>query len=209
MNRQPVFQNLLGDDWNKLGEVVRRHYFLRPNSSDYICVSGKMLEVYHSAFAKLLIPFGLLFGAIVPFKGKNILTDVHYNASPENANIYWDRVFKFPRRDYHFKSHMEPQGQHEAIEFVRFGMGIRLRVSAEEGALVFRDIGYLWRILGLDIPIPGRWVMGSVYVEERPISVNSFSMQMILKHPMFGVLFRYQGRFELGGHESALARHQS
>ena len=197
MSEQPVFQTLLGDNWNKLGEVVRRHYFLRPRSDDYICVSGEMVEVYHSTFAKVLIPFGVLFGAIVPYKGKNIPTDVHYNASPKNGNIYWDRVFKFPRGDFHFKSHMEPVKQHEAIEFVRFGMGIRLKVSAEDGALVFRDTSYVWRIFGTDIPFPGRWVMGSVYVEERPLSANSFSMKMILEHPIFGELFRYKGCFQL------------
>jgi hypothetical protein len=108
MINKSVFQIVLGDDWERLGAVVRRHYFLKPESDDYICVSGEMLDISHSAIAKLLIPFGLLFGALVPFKGKNIPTDVHYNASPNNSNIYWNRVFKFARGNFHFKSHMVP-----------------------------------------------------------------------------------------------------
>lgn len=40
------------------------------------------------------------------------------------------------------------------IEYVRFGIGMRLAVSAEEGALVFRDLGYVWRVAGLRIPLP-------------------------------------------------------
>ncbi|MAZ66545.1 MAG: hypothetical protein CMF25_05495 [Kangiellaceae bacterium] len=197
MINKSVFQIVLGDDWERLGAVVRRHYFLKPESDDYICVSGEMLDTSHSAIAKLLIPFGLLFGALVPFKGKNIPTDVHYNASPSNSNIYWNRVFKFARGNFHFKSHMVPVASNHVIEYVRFGVGIRLRVTAEEGALVFRDIGYVWNVFGFLIPIPGKWLMGNVYVEERPVDDNRFSMQMILTHPWFGVLFKYSGHFAL------------
>jgi len=197
MNSKSVFQIVLGDDWDKLGGVIKNHYFLKPESSDYICVSGFMSEITHSAIAKLLIPFGLLFGAVVPYKGKNIPIDVHYRSSPENSNIYWDRVFKFESGDFHFKSFMEPVRENEVIEFVRFGVGIRLRVTAENSALVFRDTGYIWRLMGHDIPFPGRWLMGSVYVEERPIDERYFSMKMTLKHPLLGTLFKYVGKFEL------------
>jgi len=156
-----------------------------------------MTEVKHSLVAKLLIPFGLLFGAVVPFQGRNIPIDVHYNSNSGNSNIYWDRDFKFQRGSFHFKSFMEPVKQNEVIEFVRFGIGIRLRVTVEDKALVFRDIAYVWRIFGYDLPIPGRWLMGEVYVEERPIDDQSFSMKMTLTHPLAGTLFKYSGEFEL------------
>lgn len=199
MNDKPVFQAVLGDDWKDLGVIIQDHYFLRPRSADYICVSGEMTEIKHSLAAKMLIPFGLLFGAVVPFQGKNIPIDVHYNASLENSNIYWDRDFKFKRGSFHFKSFMEPVKQNEVIEFVRYGIGIRLRVTVEGQALVFRDIGYIWRIFGYDLPIPGRWLMGKVYVEERPISDQYFSMKMTLMHPLVGSLFEYRGEFSLNG----------
>lgn len=197
MSDKPVFQSVLGDDWNDLGEIIQKHYSLRPMSSDYICVSGEMLEIKHSLAAKLLIPFGLIFGAIVPFQGRNIPIDVHYNSNPENSNIYWDRDFKFKRGSFHFKTHMEPVKQYEVIEFVRFGMGIRLAVTVEDQALVFRDIGYIWRIWGYDLPIPGNLLMGKVYVEERPINNDSFSMKMTLTHPLVGTLFKYSGTFQI------------
>lgn len=197
MNDKTVFEQVLGDDWNKLGSIIRQHYFLKPNSTDYICVTGEMSEIYHSMAGKLLIPFGMIFGALVPYKGRNIPIDVHYKASVDNANIYWDRVFKFDRGDYHFKSHMEPVKENEVIEFVRFGMGIRLKVTEENSALIFRDVGYIWRLFGYDLAIPGRWLMGKIYVEERPLDDQSFSMNMSLSHPLLGELFRYSGVFEL------------
>ena len=157
-----------------------------------------MSEIYHSAIAKLFLPFGMLFGAVVPYQGKNVPIDVHYSCSKDNANIYWDRVFKFSERNhYHFKSHMEHTGDNEVIEFVRFGVGMRLKVTAEDGAMVFRDAGYIWRLFGRDIPIPVGLLFGRAYVEERPVDENNFEMKMVLEHPLFGVMFRYEGEFNM------------
>lgn len=163
---ETVFQKVLGTQWHQLGDVIRRHYFLRPYTDDYICVRGVMSKIYLSTIAKLFLPFGLLFGAIVPYRGSNVPIDVHYNASKKNSNIYWDRVFKFSDNNhFHFKSHMEPVCENEVIEFVRFGVGIRLSVTVEEGALVFRDKGYIWRMFGVNIPIPVGLFLGRAYVD--------------------------------------------
>ena len=166
-------------------------------------VDGIMEEVHHSLFAKLLIPFGLLFGAIVPFRGRDVPVSVHYASSPNDANLYWDRAFTF-RTDkcFHFKSYMAHVKNNEVIEFVRFGVGMRLLVTAEDGALVFRDKGYVWRIFGFILPIPAGLFFGSAYVEERPIDADSFSMKMELSHALFGILFRYRGRFSIASDPS-------
>ncbi|RNF35097.1 DUF4166 domain-containing protein [Paracoccus methylarcula] len=197
--RQPVFHEILGDDWYRLGGVVRRHYFLRAFSDDHICVRGRMHEVWHGAAARLLIPFARIFGALVPYRGTDVPIEVDYRARPGDSTIHWDRVFHFAGRPaFHFRSHMEPAGGNRVIEFVRFGIGMRLKVTAEEGALVFRDAGYIWRILGIDMPLPVGLVLGRAYIEERPVDASHFSMRMTLTHPLFGELFRYSGSFALG-----------
>jgi hypothetical protein len=133
---ETIFQKILADSWGDLGSVIRQHYFLRPYSDDYICVRGEMSEIYHSGIAKLFLPFGVLFGAVVPYRANDVAVDVHYSSCKKNANIYWDRVFKFSERNhYHFKSYMEPVQGNEVIEFVRFGVGMRLKVTAENGAI--------------------------------------------------------------------------
>lgn len=195
---EPVFQRVLGDEWHELGNVVRRHFFLRPYSRGHVCVSGEMSEVYHSRIAKILIPFGLLFGAIVPYRGRHVPIDVHYDASPDSRNIYWDRIFRFPNgRVFHFRSFMEPIGEGEVVEFVRFGVGMRLRVTAEDDAIVFRSTGYVWRLFGFFVPVPVQLFFGNAYVEERPAGDDRFTMKMELEHPLLGTLFRYQGAFDL------------
>lgn len=195
---EPVFHTVLGPGWQTLGTVIRRHYFLRPRTRDAITVTGVMDEVYHSGLATLLIPFGRLFGGIVPYRGTDVPIAVHYTSNPGNANIHWDRVFRFAgRQPFHFRSHMEPGRGGEVIEFVRFGLGVRLAVTAEDGALVFRDRGYVWRLLGHDIPLPIHLLFGRAYVEERPVDDLSFTMRMVISHRLFGDLFRYSGRFTI------------
>lgn len=199
-SKEPVFKQLLGERWNELGPVIREHYFLRPYSADAVSVDGIMLEVKHSRVAKLLLPMFQFFGALVPYAGVNVPVVVHYRCQPTERRIYWRRVFRFPKRaEFHFRSYMEPVANGEMIEFVRFGVGMRLAVTAEAGALVFRDKGYVWRIGSLLVPLPLGWLLGSAYIEERPISDTEFSMQMTLTHPWFGELFQYRGRFVLPG----------
>ncbi|WP_091792931.1 DUF4166 domain-containing protein [Lysobacter sp. yr284] len=196
--RQPVFQQVLGEDWHRLGEVIRRHYFLRGFSDDYTCVKGTMQEVWHSAIAKCLIPFARIFGALVPYRGTDVPIEVHYNARPDDGTVHWDRVFHFAGRPpFHFLSHMEHVGGNDVIEFIRFGVGMRLKVTAEDGALVFRDAGYVWRMFGADVPLPLGLLLGRAYIEERPVDAGHFSMRMTLTHPLLGELFRYRGRFSL------------
>ena len=74
---------------------------------------------------------------------------------------------------------------------------MRFKVTAEEGALVFRDEGYVWRLFGYDLPLPVGLLLGTGYIEERPLDDRSFSMRMTLQHPLFGELFRYSGVFAL------------
>jgi len=203
--REPIFKTVLGDQWTQLGSIVREHYSLTPFSQDYVRVDGVMEEIHHSLIAKLLIPFGLLFGAIVPFRAENVPVSVHYSSSPNDANLYWDRVFGFgDHKVFHFKSYMHHISHNEVIEYVRFGMGMRLRVTAEEGALVFRDEGYVWRLFGHTVSIPAGLFFGSAYVEERPIDAESFSMKMELVHPLFGTLFRYRGHFSIANSSEQL-----
>lgn len=200
---EPIFKTVLATEWTKLGNIVRRHYSLKPYSEDYVRVDGVMEEIHHSLLAKLLIPFGLLFGAIVPYRAKNVPISVHYTSCTNDTNLYWDRVFQLrPNKHFHFKSYMQHTSGNEVIEYVRFGVGMRLLVTVDDGALVFRDAGYIWKVFGFILPVPAGLLFGKAYVEERPIDENTFSMRLELRHPVFGILFHYRGQFSIASDES-------
>ena len=45
-------------------------------------------------------------------------------------------------------------------------------------------------------------IFGNAYVEERPLDDKKFLMKMIIQHPIFGVLFKYSGKFTFTKPES-------
>lgn len=69
---------------------------------------------------------------------------------------------------------MESVKKNEVIESVLFGIGIRLKVTIENSALVFRYVGYIWRVFKFDVSILGKWLMGNVYVEDGRLMILIF-----------------------------------
>ena len=53
---QPVFQQALGPGWERLGDVIRRHYTMAPFSDDRVCVRGTMNEVHPVSYTHLTLP---------------------------------------------------------------------------------------------------------------------------------------------------------
>jgi hypothetical protein len=157
-----------------------------------------MHEVSHSFFAKLLIPFARLVGALIPYRGRNVPVHVVNQSPPGSASYFWERVFLFPgRAPFAFPSTMVCTGDHEITEFVRFGFGIRLKVSVQDGGLIEKDVGYVLNVGRWAIPLPMNLLMGWASIEEHPVSDTEFKMRMVLKHPMFGHTFGYSGRFAI------------
>jgi hypothetical protein len=83
--RSPSSSKRSEPGWEKLGDVIRRHYTMAPFSDDYVCVRGTMNEVHHAPWAALLMPFGRLFGALVPYTGTDVPIEVHYRCRPRTT----------------------------------------------------------------------------------------------------------------------------
>ena len=60
-------------------------------------------------------------------------------------------------------------------------------------------IGYVWRIFGVLVLMPFKWVIGSGNAWEEPIDENSFCMGMSVVHPCFGQTYGYGGIFRVTG----------
>jgi hypothetical protein len=56
--------------------MIRRHYAMPPFSNAHVCVRDTMDEVHHAPWARLLMPFGRLFGALVPYTGSGVPIEV-------------------------------------------------------------------------------------------------------------------------------------
>jgi len=194
-NQQPVIKKALGDNWEKLADVIKQHYDITPGKPSNMIIKGVMDEVYHSSIAKLFILPGRIFGALVPYKGKNIPTEVrNWTTADNNKAMFWHRTLTFPGKPVViFESRMEHIKDDEIIEYVRYGMGIRMKMSVQNNALVFKSIGYVWKLGKIKIPIPTWAILGNAEITEKSISDNRFFIDFQIIHPLFGRTFAYSG----------------
>ena len=190
----PVFEDVFGDDWPNLPPAMKAHYAARSYSEDRVTVNGHLNVYVHP----LLGLFARASGLLVPFSGENIPVRVTFKAARNDNILEFDRVFGFEgHKPVHFKSRMLPMANGEVIEIMRFGFGWRFRCEWRENKVILSHLGYVWRFLGLNIPMPFSLILGKGYAEECPVSDTEFSMWTHTKHPLFGKMFGYDGSFKI------------
>lgn len=194
---EPTFRSIFGDAWETMPPVMHKHYANRPFSNDTSVVEGKM-DVTLGRFAKLFAPLFKLFGILVPYEGRNIPTTVIFRSEEGSDVFIFDRIFHFPnKKPWSFYSRMTPQGGNEVIEYMKLGIGWRAYYSYEDGKVLLRQGGYVWKLLGVKIPIPMEFLFGKGYAEETPLTDSSFKMLMHITHPLWGKVYEYKGTFEV------------
>ena len=194
-----IMKQALGEKWHELDEIVKRHYEMAPGVPSDITIHGSMDRVFHSNMAKLFLLPGRLFGALVPYRGSDIPTEVKNWTQQDNVQaMFWHRTLQFPGKPLtEFKSRMEYAGGDEIIEYVRFGLGIRMRMSVEEGALVFTSVGYVWDAGISQLSIPTWAILGDAKIIEKAVSEKAFYIDFSMDHPLLGRTFGYSGTFQI------------
>ena len=195
----PVIRQAVGDSWGELANIVKQHYGITPEQLSKMTIKGIMDEVYHSKIAKLFLLPGRIFGALVLYKGILIPTEVNNLTSENNEKaMFWHRILNFPNKPpLIFALRMEYVGGNDIIEYVRYGMWIRMAMSVKDGALVFKSKGYVWNIVGMALPIPTWLILGNAIIIEKAMSDNQFYIDFTMIHPLLGKIFSYSGFFHI------------
>lgn len=193
--QQAPIRRALGPEWSKLGAAVRRHYDLPSHSETRLEVEGTMAVAF-SPVGKLLISVGRLFDALVPYRGRGVPVSVRNWSSTDSDAMFWHRTFRYPgRKPVIFRSRMEYTGEKQIVEYVKYGLGIRMRLSAEGESLRFDSLGYQWDLGSLTLRIPDWALLGRAVIRETPISEGSFRVDFEIDHPLWGRTFAYSGEF--------------
>ena len=200
---EPLIRSVLGEDWDRLAAPLKAHFNVgfSVGCKPSIRVEGRMDEVAHHSIGRLLFPLLGLFGVLVPYQGRDVPFSVLYTV--DGDYLYWHREFRFPgKRPYLFRSRMCFEAPGFGIEYVRFGIGIRMHIyfdaEGEEKALVFEDAGYLLKLGRWRLPLPVGWLLGHARVAEW-VEEGVLHMKMTLEHPCLGRLFTYRGTFRILG----------
>jgi len=196
-NSQPIFKSIFTDNWEKLPEVMRKHYANRSYSSDIVVVEGKM-NIRFNKMIRFIAPVLSSLGVLVPYEGKEIPTTVRFLSNPENNSLVFERTFHFPRKKpFVFRSKMFPVGGNEMIEFTKSNVGWHCAFVYENGKVKLLHRGYVFRLFGWNIPMPFSFFLGESYAEEIPETKNRFSMLMQITHPLWGKIYEYSGTFTI------------
>jgi hypothetical protein len=199
MPNLPLFRRLLGEAaWQRLAPAVRRHYDLCPEGTS-ARLRGVMEEIRHAPPAKPWLLVAGWFKALVPYQGRDVPTEVrNWTEAGRPDAVFWHRVFRFADgRATVFASRMERSGPLEVIEFLRFGVGVRMAVSERDGALVYTGQGHCWRLGRLLLGIPDWLLLGQATVVESAVSDREVRVDFELVHPLWGRTFGYRGRFRV------------
>jgi len=101
---------------------------------------------------------------------------------------------------------MEHYKDDEIVEYVRFNLGVRMRLSVKDGSLVYKNVDYIWKLGKLTIHVPNWLTLGDADIIETPISETQFKMDFTMRHPLFGLMFRYCGKFTIDKYEDKLVK---
>lgn len=195
--QEPIVKRALGSDWAKVPQILRRNFDLSPGSDAEVRLKGVMHQISYSRIGRLFIYPGQLFGALVPYQGKDIGIRIDLRTHATDPRwMYWHRVHFFPESpEFMFSSRMEYLQGNEFIERVRSGLGMRMRASVADGVLKFEGICYQWDLWGITIRLPNWLLLGKGVIVERQMSEETFEMLFEIHHPWWGRTFAYTGVF--------------
>lgn len=194
---QPIFQSIFAEQWATLPPVMHKHYANRPYCDDVFTVKGT-LDVEFGTLVRILSPILRLFGALVPYQGKNIPVTVNFRSEPDSNAFCMDRQFNFPgKKPYVFYSKLTPIKNDILVEFMRYGLGWKHRFYFNGDKVILEHRGYVWKVFGVTIPIPLGLFLGRGYAEEQALSDHHFGMRMTIRHFLFGKMYEYKGEFEV------------
>ncbi len=199
MSRLPTFAPVFGDAWADMPEAMKKHYANRPFCRDRITVEGR-LTIRMGQLMRVLAPVMGLLGMLTPCDGEDIACTVHFLSEPDSNAFVFERWFAFPgRKPYRFRSRLVPKHGAEVIEYMACGIGWRCTYSYEGGQVRLRHLGYVWRLLGADIPLPRltEALMGRGDAFEEADGDNGFRMRMGMAGSLFGAAmdYSYAGTF--------------
>ena len=189
MNNTSLMQKALGSQWQQLAPALQAHY--QHNTNSDIGHLDIEYPVYMHPYLTLL----RLAGALINRRGTKIPTTVEKYMQDDIQ--YWKRSIRFQdNKTIYFKSFWIYDKNNELIEFVNSFLGLRMAVHIQNKKLHYQGRHFVIKIGKWLIPVPEWLVLGHTTITETAISDDEFEMDFRLKHPLFGTVFRYSGKFK-------------
>jgi len=195
MNNKSLMQQALGEQWQQLPAALKAHYGENAQGTNY---AQGQLDIDYPWFMQLPLTFFRLLGALVNRRGKALKTTV--SKTMQGDKQYWHRVIVYPDgKQINFKSTFIHNGGNEFIEYINRFLGLKMYAFVENNKLRYESKGYVLKLGKLKLPIPEWLALGHASIIESESfkgDSQTFDMDFRIKHPIFGEVFCYKGRFK-------------
>ncbi len=185
------FRALIGEAaWARLPEAVCRRFSKRLSPEEPLMYRGKVVATELSRAGRALAFLARAIGSPLPLTDGAVGPAVVVVIEDERlGGQSWTRIYTRPGR--------APQTVHSAKrfrgptgleEYVGYGIGMALKVTVEEGALLFRSDHYFLTLRRWRMRLPRSFEPGEMCIEHRDAGGGSFSFRLTLTHPLLGRL---------------------
>ncbi|MEO1282542.1 MAG: DUF4166 domain-containing protein [Pseudomonadota bacterium] len=196
------FQKLLSPaSWRALPPEVRARFATEPGEQKPKLYAGRVIETRLSFAGRLLARLAGIIGTPLPeTDGATGPASVSVANNAKLKGQIWTRVYgragQFPQVVHSVKRFQGPTGLEEFVgPGATWGIGMTLRLTVEDGALVFRSNRYFVQAGHLRITLP-KWLSpGEMAITHRQVKGSEFQFLLELDHPVFGPLIRQDCRF--------------
>ena len=192
---QVDYAALLGEAaWQRLPATVRGRFAVdRVGEVTYV---GRMETVAATTPGRALAALGRLVGEPLATRvGNEVPAHVRVYHEPGGGTV-WERAYHFPGHPTRLVRSAKRLDEDGALlECLGAGLHMRLAVAESDGVLEFRSTGYFWRLLGVRIPLPRRWLPGETVVTHRDDGGGRFRFTLTIHHPLFGRIVHQDGAF--------------
>lgn len=192
------FRALLGAPaWLRLPAAIRQRFSRRLGAGAVLAYVGEVIESRRSRFGKLLSQLCRLIGApLALYDDTGVPAVVTVTEDSTSGSQFWTRMYGrvngFPQVIHSSKRFRGPTGLEE---YLGYGFGIALRVSADTRAIHFHSDHYFVDVGGVRLRLP-RWLEpGELTVSHVDRGDGCFAFVLRLRHARLGELLSQIGLF--------------
>lgn len=192
------FRALLGPEaWERLPAAVQARFAKRLKAGAAVTYAGEITTCRRSRFGRVLAEICRVIGAPLPlFDDTGVPAVVSVTEDGATGGQFWTRMYGrrrgFPQVIHSSKRFAGPTGLEE---YLGWGFGIALRVTADEAALHFLSDHYFVKLGGFRLRLPRLLAPGALTISHVDRGQEHFDFVLDLRHPYLGEVIHQIGHF--------------